>query len=78
MMEPTEDRPHHEPGVMREAGARKHRRGQAGWWLRQARTEVGVRATAIVMEPSGATDLSQMVFAEGNQIIEALPTEASE
>lgn len=78
MMEPAEDRPHHEPGLTWEAVARKHGRGQAGWWLRQTRTEVGVRAAAIVMEPPGAKDLSQMIFAEGNQIIEALPAEASE
>jgi hypothetical protein len=58
--------------------AGKHGHGQAGCRLGQTRTEVGVRAAAIVMEPSGAKDLSQMVFAEGNQIIEALPTEASE
>jgi hypothetical protein len=69
---------HYEPGVTWEPVARKHGHGQAGCWLRQTRTEVVVRPAAIVMEPPGAKDLSQMVFAEGNQIIEALPTETSE
>ncbi len=58
--------------------AGKHKHGQAGCWLGQTRPEVGVRTAPIVMEPPGAKGLSQMVFAEGNQIIEALPTEASE
>jgi hypothetical protein len=52
--------------------------GQAGCRLGQTRTEVGGRAAAIVMEPPGAQDLAPRVFAEGNQILEALPPEAAE
>ena len=37
-----------------------------------------MRAAAIGMEPPCAKDLAPRVFAEGNQRIEALPTEASE
>ena len=78
MVESTEDRSRHDAHLTRKPMAGDRGRGKPGWGLRKPRAKTRVRAAAVVMESPDAKDLPQMVFAQGNQIIEALPAEATE
>jgi hypothetical protein len=51
---------------------------EAGPRLWEARTEAGMRAAAVVMDPPSAKHLPQVVLTEGDQIIETLPAERPE
>ena len=72
MMEPTKDRSRDDLHILWEVMAGNRGDGQPGPWLRKARAETAVRQATIVMEPPGAKDPTQVLFAEGNQVIQAL------
>ena len=78
MMEPAEDRPRDDPHLPWEVMADDQGGRQSGRWLGEPRAETRVRAAAIVMEPPDVKNLPQLVFGQGNQVIQALAAEAAE
>jgi hypothetical protein len=78
VVEPTEDRSRHDPRVTRETMAGDRGCGKPGRWLGKARAEARVRVAAIVMCLSRAKNPSQVVLAEWNQEVQALPAETAE
>ena len=73
MMEAAENRSRHDPHVPRQMMAGDRGSRQAGGWLREAWTETGVRAAAIVMDLPQTEDAPQVLLPERNQEIQALP-----
>ena len=78
MMESAEDRPCHDPHVPWEMMVADQGRGQSRRCLRQARTEAGVRAPAVIMELPDAKNPPQMILPERSQEVQTLATETAE
>jgi hypothetical protein len=72
VVEPAKYRSRDDVHVLREVMAGNRGDGQPGPWLRKARAETAVRPAPIVMELPGAKDPTQVLFAHGNQVIQAL------
>lgn len=71
-MEPAKDRSPDDTHVLWEVMTGDRGCRQPGRGRRKARAETAVRAAAIVMDLPGAKDPAQVLFAEGNQVIETL------
>lgn len=74
MMESAENRSRDDTHVLGEFMADDRGGRQPGRWLREARTEAGVRAAAVTRRLPGANNPAQVLVSEGNQEVQALST----
>lgn len=64
MVEPAQDRPHHDSHITRQTVAGERDCGQPGWWRGEPRAETCVGTAAIGVDPPLVENASQVVFTE--------------